>query len=169
MVARPAAAAVEVYGQMDRFPDFGGKPMNATRRHAWIFGTVGALSVALLALASDTDLDNMGDAFEDFFGLNKTNAADAVLNFDSDSLTNAQEAVLWTDPFEGDTDQDGWKDDADSNALSRVVIMWGNPKFTTGEDYLYTGPAWWLGAQKLGLGGAWTYGSCIASGKRNCR
>ncbi len=30
------------------------------------------------------------------------------------------------------------------------MIRWGHPDFTAGDEYLYTGPSWWLGAGKEG-------------------
>ena len=45
----------------------------------------------------------------------------------------------------------------DSNALSRAVMMWGHPDFTSNNVYRYTGPQWWLGAGKEG--GVWEDGS----------
>lgn len=100
------------------------------------------------AQAPDMDSDGMSDEYETFFGLNPSNAADAALNDDADALINAQEAARSTDPWESDTDADGWLDHADSNALSRAFIGWGEPLFTSGDDYSYVGPAWWTAAFK---------------------
>lgn len=131
--------------------------MRKTRGSWWLWAALAAAGVGIV-IAADIDGDSMDDAYEDRFGLSKTNAADASLNFDDDALTNAQEAVLLTDPFEGDTDKDGWKDDADADPLSRAIMMWGHPRFTAGDSYQYTTrPQWWLGASKSG--GAWTNGS----------
>ncbi len=118
---------------------------------------VGALLLVCLALAAfavDTDTDGMTDDYEQFFGLNYTNAADALLDSDSDSLTNLQESVIWTDPFISDTDRDGWADNIDSNPLSRAVFMWGDSQFTSNNFYSYTGPTWWSYAFKVD--GFWT-------------
>jgi len=119
-----------------------------------------ALSLGIgIAFAIDSDNDGMSDLYETFFKLNASDASDALLNFDGDQLNNLSEYALWTDPNSADTDLDGWDDDADSNALSRAVMMWGNPDFTTGDAYDYTGPDWWLGAKTF-WGGTWFNGQC---------
>lgn len=110
--------------------------------------------LALAVWAADSDTDGMTDAYEHFFNLNYTNAADAVLDLDGDLLSNLQEAFLWTDPFVIDTDKDGWADNIDSNALSRAVFLWGAPQFTSNEVYRYTFPAWCSNGFKTG--GNWT-------------
>ena len=106
-----------------------------------------------LAVAVDSDNDGMSDLYENFFKLNATNATDAVQNHDTDTLLNQQEALLWTDPRASDTDADGLDDGMDNNPLSRAVIMWGNPDFTSGDEYSYTGPDWLFGAGRSG--GIW--------------
>ncbi|MCF7863261.1 MAG: hypothetical protein K9L89_00545, partial [Kiritimatiellales bacterium] len=116
-----------------------------------------------IVLAVDTDNDGMSDQYENFFKLNPTNSMDALENHDADSLTNLVEALMWTDPNSADTDADGFEDGADSNALSRALIMWGHPDFTEGDAYVYTGPQWWLGAGKDG--GVWQLGKRWAVGK----
>ena len=105
------------------------------------------------AIATDLDCDGMSCEYEDFFHLNPTNAEDALQNLDTDTLLNYQEALLWTDPRSADTDVDLTPDGEDSNALSRAVMWWGNPDFTFGDEYCYTGPEWWLGAGRIG--GEW--------------
>ncbi len=117
---------------------------------------LGLLAVAAFAFdpGADTDADGMTDGYELFFGLNHTNALDALADTDGDSVTNLQESLLWTDPLFADTDRDGWPDNIDANPLSRAVFLWSNPKFAAGTSYLYTGPAWWGGAFKDG--GLWT-------------
>jgi len=107
-----------------------------------------------IAIAVDTDNDGMSDAYENFFNLNPTNSTDAAENRDSDLLDNLAESGLWTNPDVADTDCDGFPDHADDNPLSRAVVFWGHPGFTTGNDYDYTGPAWWTGAGKNG--GIWS-------------
>ncbi|MBN2871777.1 MAG: hypothetical protein JXJ30_02555, partial [Halothiobacillaceae bacterium] len=96
----------------------------------------------------------MTDLYEAFFGLDGTNPSDADADFDDDTLANLAEAMLMTDPFAPDTDTDGLDDAEDIDPLSRAAILWGNPRFTTGDSYFYTGPTWWLGAGKSG--GIWT-------------
>ena len=55
----------------------------------------------------------------------------------------------WTSPFGAD---DGGGDGC--SGRERVVLRWGDPGYTDGDHYFYDGPAWWLGATKIG--GAWT-------------
>lgn len=127
--------------------------------HGWPLWAV-TVTLALLLLppqparAADFDGDNQDDAWETFFGLDTNNAADGALNYDADQLVNSNEAALWTDPLEADTDRDGFDDDADSNALSRVFIAWGEAAYTVSNDYFYTGPTWWAGSWRSD--GAWT-------------
>ncbi len=110
--------------------------------------------LAAVVFAVDTDTDGMSDGYELFFGLNHTNASDALLDTDGDSVTNLQESILWTDPLFADTDRDGWPDSIDANPLSRAVFLWSNPKFATGDSYFYTGPLWWNNAFRVG--GDWS-------------
>jgi hypothetical protein len=136
----------------------------------WLFGLSAGLSFVLLitagsinsteiqeqacpSLARDSDGDGMNDAYELFYGLNSTNSADALLDYDGDALTNLAESVKLTDPFCEDTDRDGFDDLIDSNAVSRAYIQWGNPQFTIGDQYEYAHPDWLLGAYKNG--GEW--------------
>ena len=103
---------------------------------------------------ADLDADGMSDAYETLLGLDPADPADAPLNYDTDRLVNLEESAIWTDPFSGDTDTDGWADDVDANPLSRAVIFWGLAGLTDGDLYRYPGPAWWLGAWREG--GDWT-------------
>ena len=106
------------------------------------------------SLADDTDNDGMDDAYELFFGLDPA-SNDAGLDYDGDALLNIEEGKILTDPFCRDTDRDGFNDLVDSNAVSRAWLQWGNPHFTTGDEYEYAHPDWLLGAYKNG--GEWIY------------
>ena len=106
------------------------------------------------ASESDTDGDGMSDTYELFFGLNPTNPADACPDSDGDRLSNLHESAQLTDPFAPDTDRDGFEDDVDANPISRAYIQWGAPQFTTGDQYDYAHPAWFLSAYKNG--GEWS-------------
>lgn len=117
-----------------------------------------AFVIPVPAACIDTDHDGMSDLYEYFFHLNPTNSIDAPQNFDADTLINFAESLLSTDPRVADTDTDGLNDDEDQDPLSRAVMMWGHPDFTSGDTYSYTGPAWWLGAGKVG--GIWDNGTC---------
>lgn len=66
------------------------------------------------SLDADTDGDGMPDWWEDENGFNKSSAADASLDADSDGLTNLQEFVKGTDPKNPDSDGDGIKDGAET-------------------------------------------------------
>ena len=114
----------------------------------------------------DQDGDGMHDGFELFFGLT-VGSDDGAGDPDADGLDNLGESAACTDPFNPDTDLDGWPDDVDADPLSRAVYLWGEPRFTRGETNLYTRPAWALNG--IAEGGApsaggdyaysWTLGS----------
>ncbi|OVE76404.1 hypothetical protein BVX97_01050 [bacterium E08(2017)] len=111
------------------------------------------MSFVFVGIALDTDKDGMSDNFELLFDLNPNNQEDADLNYDSDNLINSEEYANATDPWETDTDRDGWSDDVDGDPTSRLFIDWGEPLYTFCDDYVYTGPLWWMSAFKLG--GEW--------------
>ena len=124
------------------------------------------------AVLLDSDGDNMSDTYEQLFGLNPADDSDAAFNYDDDTLNNLAEFGVSTDPWSSDTDRDGWYDDVDNVPLSRLYIEWGNAAFTTGDDFIYTGPAWWLSAFRTGglwqtNPPAWTVASTEADGVGN--
>jgi hypothetical protein len=43
---------------------------------------------------------------------------------------------------------DGWLDSTDQQPVSRAVMNWGLPQYTTGNEFRYPAPAWWAGARK---------------------
>ena len=125
--------------------------MNVKRM--WATGLVGAATVVVTPVwAGDTDNDGMDDAYESFFGLNPA-TNDAALDPDGDGLNNLAESLLGTDPFVADTDRDGFLDAADSNAISRALIPWGDPSFTRTNGVVYVWPDWMVAAFKSG--GSW--------------
>jgi len=105
------------------------------------------------ALAQDADLDGIDDAYELLFGLDASDPVDAGYDYDEDSLVNLAEFYLYTDPFQPDTDGDGFADNVDAQALSRVNLNLGILDFVNGDAFYYPGPLWWLGAIKVG--GTW--------------
>jgi hypothetical protein len=61
----------------------------------------------------DTDYDGMPDLWENYYGLDQANPADADWDCDGDSVTNRYEYFMWTDPgvcMVIDTDGDGLTD-----------------------------------------------------------
>lgn len=115
--------------------------------------TMGLVPAGALAF-TDNDADGMDDEYETLFLLN-TSTNDAGLNPDGDSLTNGAEAVLLTDPWRADTDRDGFDDDADSNAVSRAFIGWGDPDHMVDNHHVYAAPPWLVAAFGEGTNGEW--------------
>ncbi len=74
-------------------------------------GEMGQLTLKNLTIASDDyDNDGMPDAFEALYGLAITNDGDALEDPDQDGLTNLEEFLAGTDPYDADTDNDGMTD-----------------------------------------------------------
>ena len=111
-----------------------------------IMGVFLLSGITTLMAAEDNDADATADDYEIFFGLDPENPADAGLDYDGDFLCNTGESLKLTDPFEKDTDRDGFSDLIDSNAVSRAYFRWGDPHFTQGSQYEYAHPDWVLGA-----------------------
>jgi len=105
------------------------------------------------AFSQDVDGDQMPDSWEFKFGLNPADPDDAYPDYDGDYFSNLRESALLTDPFAPDTDCDGFNDDVDASPISRAYIQWGAPRFTTGDQYDYAHPDWFLAAYKNG--GEW--------------
>jgi len=122
--------------------------MTGGTRVMFLIGILGA-GVAFIAYAVDSDFDGMSDSYESLFTLNVTNAADAAEEYDGDTLVNLSEFQKSTDPWESDTDRDGWRDDFDNVPVSRLYIDWGEFLYTFGDDFQYTGPAWWIDAYRI--------------------
>jgi|GEM_PF-1561034 len=114
--------------------------------------TLTLLGIFAYAQIADEDNDGIPDSFESLFGLNR-NADDSAGDPDQDGLSNLDESLLGTDPFNADTDFDGWDDAVDADPVSRAVFPWGEPRFTFDSEVLYTWPLWAIGAQAEG--GQW--------------
>jgi hypothetical protein len=78
---------------------------------------------------NDVDVDGMPNDFENQYGFNPYDAADADLDRDNDGLTNLQEFQQGTDPTNPDTDGDGIKDSEDPEPLTPAY----NADLTLGE------------------------------------
>jgi Zn-dependent metalloprotease len=63
----------------------------------------------------DDDGDGIDNEWESLYGLNPSNADDAVLDADGDGLTNLQEFTAGSDPSLVDTDHDGLDDASEVN------------------------------------------------------
>ena len=73
-------------------------------------GLVTSTSLLHHSGTSDSDGDGMPDWWEEQYGLDAQDAADAGLDPDADGLTNLEEFAAGTDPFSADTDGDGMPD-----------------------------------------------------------
>ena len=76
-------------------------------------------------------------------GLDPLDAADADLDYDQDTLTNAQEAQLGTNPFEEDSDADGFND------LDEVGDDPNNPLDVDNNGIIDALESYWLGVTAL--------------------
>ncbi len=135
----------------------GGSASRVARRFTAVTMVLGAtilLGLFAMAQQTDSDSDGMSDTYEALFGLDPDDPADAGYDNDSDTLCNLAEYGQTTDPFEADTDGDGFSDAYDSTPVSRAYLDWGNPKFSQGDDHTYTGPAWWFESHRMN--GEWS-------------
>lgn len=95
-------------------------------------GIMGSITINVV-IPDDSDGDGIPDEWEIANGLNPNNPADAAQDTDGDSLTNAQEYQLGTNPRLVDTDGDGLTD-------SRELALGTNPlKADTDGDGLSDG------------------------------
>ena len=72
-------------------------------------GVLASLAIQVL-IPEDADSDGMTDGYEQVYGFNPNDPADALQDTDSDGLTNLQENELGTNPRNADTDGDGVAD-----------------------------------------------------------
>ncbi|MDK8464277.1 hypothetical protein QPL94_11935 [Marinobacter sp. SS13-12] len=89
----------------------------------------------------DADNDGMLDAWEQEQGLDPTNPLDADQDPDGDGLTNLQESLGMTDPFNVDTDGDGMPDGFENDAGLDPTVADGDldadgDGYTNYQEYL---------------------------------
>jgi hypothetical protein len=102
--------------------DIGGS-MNSqgTGEVSAFWGNCGVVSVPMRRNV-DADEDGMPDGFELEYGFNPDDEADAILDADSDGLSNVEEFQNSTNPTLNDTDSDGLPDGDEVNTYSTSPI-----------------------------------------------
>ncbi|MBF0622237.1 MAG: peptidylprolyl isomerase [Magnetococcales bacterium] len=104
------------------------------------------------ACDSDDDNDGMSDLYESAYGLDSLDSIDGVLDSDGDGLSNASEAIAFSNPNIADTDGDGIKDGTDINPLvpSNGVVEVGLYTSSFTVVLTNTGRVWTWGLNSKG-------------------
>ncbi|HET6407449.1 MAG TPA: Ig-like domain-containing protein, partial [Chthoniobacteraceae bacterium] len=76
-----------------------------------------SIDLSVQSIGLDTDGDGMPDSFELLHSFNPFDAADAILDADSDQLNNRQEFTTGTNPRDSDSDDDSILDGVDPKPL----------------------------------------------------
>ena len=87
--------------------------------------------------SGDVDLDGLPDWWERKYGLNPDDASDAEMDNDNDKATNLVEYQFDTNPFEMDTDGDGY---SDNEEIKEGYNPNGEGRLDTDGDGIYD---WW--------------------------
>ena len=82
-----------------------------------VFVFADAIAIGPIPIGDDADGDGMPDDWEDMFGLDKNEDADAALDGDSDGLSNLDEYRNQTLPNDPDTDDDTLQDGFEVNTF----------------------------------------------------
>jgi len=103
-------------------------------------GNIGAITTTVEN--NDSDKDTLPDSYEQQYGLNPNNAADAAYDLDSDGLSNLQEFEFGTRPDRKDSNGDGYSDrvaytladlGGQIKATDRVKVGGSDKDYTHGE------------------------------------
>ena len=82
----------------------------------------------------DSDGDLMMDGYEWIYGLDPLNGTDYSFDYDEDGLTNLEESMYWSDPFDSDTDKDLLSDFDEIQIGTNPILA--DSDFDNLDDYL---------------------------------
>jgi outer membrane protein assembly factor BamB len=141
------AIDLETHQQVWSYP-LSGKISLSLEGALYIAGENGLLTA--IDFGHDSDGDGIDDWWEDLYGLDKHDDSDALLNADTDELTNLQEFQNSTDPTNDDSDNDSLSDsdevnlylsnplstDSDNDGMPDTWEVTHNLDLLNGEDAL---------------------------------